>query len=168
MAVMLLEQLIALGARRLLYLGFCGALIPSYRIGDLFLPVQAVREEGTSYHYLPSDVVPCASPHVQAVLHAQAQQRQLPVQQGPIWTTDAPYRETPLKIQQFQEAGIHTVDMEMAALFAVGHYRHCEVGALLVVSDECYHPVWKPGFGALRLRQGCDEAVTVAVAAASV
>jgi hypothetical protein len=39
---------------------------------------------------------------------------------------------------------------------------------LLVVSDECYHPVWKPGFGASRLRQACDEAVTVAVAAASV
>ena len=62
MAVMLLEQLIALGARRLLYLGFCGALVPSYRIGDLFLPVQAIREEGTSYHYLPADIVPCASP----------------------------------------------------------------------------------------------------------
>src|SRR5262249_46166617 len=55
MAVMLLEQLIALGARRLLYLGFCGALHPSYRIGDLFLPVHAVREEGTSYHYVPAD-----------------------------------------------------------------------------------------------------------------
>src|SRR5438128_441894 len=68
MAVMLLEQLIALGARRLLYLGFCGALVPSYRIGDLFLPAQAIREEGTSYHYLPADVVPCASPHVQAIL----------------------------------------------------------------------------------------------------
>ena len=75
--------------------------------------------------------MPCASPHVQAILHAQAQQRQLPVQQGPIWTTDAPYRETPLKIQQFQEAGVHAVDMEMAALFAVGDYRQCEVGALL-------------------------------------
>ena len=168
MAVMLLEQLIALGARRLLYLGFCGAIIPSYRIGDLFLPVQAVREEGTSYHYLPADVVPCASPHMQAVLHAQAQQRQLPVQQGPIWTTDAPYRETPLKIQQFQEAGVHAVAMEMAALFAVGQYRQCEVGALLVVSDECYHAIWKPGFGASRLRQACDEVVAVAVAAASV
>jgi len=165
---MLMEQLIALGAQRLLYLGFCGALAPSYRIGDLFLPAQAIREEGTSYHYLPADVVPCASPHVQAALYAQAQQRQLPVQQGLIWTTDAPYRETPLKIQQFQEAGVHAVDMEMAALFAVGYYRHCEVGALLVVSDECYHPVWKPGFGASRLRQACDEAVTVAVAAASV
>jgi len=56
----------------------------------------------------------------------------------------------------------------MAALFAVGHYRPLRVGALLVVSMKCYHPVWKPGFGALRLRQGCDEAVTVAVAAASV
>jgi uridine phosphorylase len=168
MAVMLLEQLIALGARRLLYLGFCGALIPPYRIGDLFLPEQAIREEGTSYHYLPADVVPCASPQVQAILQTQAQRQQLPVQQGPIWTTDAPYRETPLKIQQFQEAGVHAVDMEMAALFAVGQYRHCEVGALLVVSDECYHPVWKPGFGASRLRQACDAAVTVAVAAASV
>src|SRR5215813_940497 len=168
MAVMLLEQLIALGARRLLYLGFSGALIPSYHIGDLFLPVQAIREEGTSYHYLPAEVVPCASPHMQAVLHAQAQRRQLPIQQGLIWTTDAPYRETSLKIQQFQEAGVHAVDMEMAALFAVGQYRQCEVGALLVVSDECYHAVWKPGFGASRLRQACDEAVAVVVAAARV
>jgi len=168
MAVMLLEQLIALGARRLLYLGFCGALHPSYRIGDLFLPVHAVREEGTSYHYLPADVVPCASPQMQAVLQAQAQQRQVPVQSGPIWTTDAPYRETPRKIQQWQEAGVHAVDMEMAAVFAVGQYRQCEVGALLVVSDECYHPVWQPGFGASRLRQACDAAVAVAVAAASI
>src|SRR5204863_1625058 len=88
MAVMLLEQLIALGARRLLYLGFCGALAPSYRIGDLFLPTQAIREEGTSYHYLPAEVRPCASPRAQALLHAHAQRRQLPVQQGRIRTTD--------------------------------------------------------------------------------
>jgi nucleoside phosphorylase len=167
MAVMLLEQLIALGAQRLLYLGFCGALVPSYRIGDLFLPTQAVREEGTSYHYVPAEVVLCASPHIQASLHAEAQRRQCSIQQGPIWTTDAPYRETPHKIRQFQEAGVHAVDMEMAALFAVAYYRGCEVGALLIVSDECYHPVWKPGFGAPRLRQGCDEAVSVAVAVAT-
>ena len=166
MAVMLLEQLIALGARRLLYLGFCGALAPSYRIGDLFLPTHAIREEGTSYHYLPAEVLPCASPYIQALLYTQAQHLQLPVRQGPIWTTDAPYRETPQKIRQLQEAGVPAVDMEMAALFAVAQYRGCEVGALLIVSDECYHPTWKPGFGAPRLRQACDAAVTVAVAAA--
>ena len=167
MAVMLLEQLIALGARRLLYLGFCGALAPSYRIGNLFLPTHAVREEGTSYHYLPAEVLPYASPHIQTLLYTQAQRLQLPVRQGPIWTTDAPYRETPHKIRQLQEAGVRAVDMEMAALFAVAQYRGCEVGALLVVSDECYHPTWKPGFGVPRLRQACDEAVTVAVAAAT-
>jgi len=167
MAVMLLEQLIALGARRLLYLGFCGALLPSYRIGDLFLPGQAIREEGTSYHYLPAEVLPCASPHLQASLRAQAQRQQLPVGEGRIWTTDAPYRETPHKIRQLQEAGVHAVDMEMAALFAVGQYRGCEVGALLIVSDECYHAVWKPGFGTPRLRQACDAAVAVTVAAAT-
>lgn len=167
MAVMLLEQLIALGARRCLYLGFCGALTAPYRIGDLFLPTYGVREEGTSYHYLPADVVPWAAPQVQAHLQAQAQQQGLAVSQGPVWTTDAPYRETAPKIAQHQEAGIHAVDMEMAALFAVGQYRGCEVGALLIVSDECYHPTWKPGFGAQRLRQGCDAAVAIALAAAT-
>jgi purine-nucleoside phosphorylase len=89
------------------------------------------------------------------------------VYQGPIWTTDALYRETPHKIRRWQEAGVHAVDMEMAALFAVAQYRGCEVGALLLVSDECYHAAWQPGFGSARLRQACEEAVTVAVATAT-
>ncbi|MBM3224090.1 MAG: hypothetical protein FJZ47_09840 [Candidatus Tectomicrobia bacterium] len=168
MAVMLLEQLIALGARRLLYLGFCGALAPTYRIGDVFLPTHAIREEGTSYHYAPADVVPCASPDLQARLYAQAVRLRVTAQRGPIWTTDAPYRETAAKIRQWQDAGVHAVDMEMAALFAVAHYRHCELGALLLVSDECYHPTWKPGFSSPRLRQACDQAIAIAMAAAHI
>ncbi len=167
MAVMLLEQLIALGARYVLYLGFCGALDPRYRIGDGFLPTQALREEGTSYHYLPADIVPCASSRIQTHVYNQAAAQQFPVQQGPIWTTDAPYRETAQKIVRFQAAGIHAVDMEMAALFAVAQYRGCDVGALLLVSDECYHPTWKPGFGSGRLRQACEAAATIAIASAT-
>ncbi len=168
MAVMLLEQLIALGARCVIYLGFCGALVPPYRIGDLVLPTYGVREEGTSYHYVPADVVPCTSPQMQALLQEQALQHDTALTWGPIWTTDAPYRETPQKIQRFQDAGIHAVDMEMAALCAVAQYRGCELGALLIVSDECYHPTWKPGFGAPRLRRACDQAVAVVLAAARV
>ena len=167
MAVLLLEQLIALGARRFLYVGFCGALATSYGVGDCFIPEQAMREEGTSYHYLPADVIPRSAARLNAILQAHASKKRLPVRQGPIWTTDAPYRETAHKIQHFQAAGVHAVDMEMAALFAVGHYRSCEVAALLIVSDECYHPVWKPGFGAQRLRQACREAAAVCVAAAT-
>ncbi len=167
MAVMLLEQLIALGARRFIYLGFCGALAPTYRIGDGFIPIRAIREEGTSYHYLPADIAPTSSPHLTALLQTQAAERSFAVQHGDIWTTDAPYRETAQKIEHFQKAGVHAVDMEMAALFAVAQYRSCDVGALLLVSDECYHPTWQPGFGAQRLRNACQAAVEVCVTAAT-
>lgn len=166
MAVMLLEQLIAIGARRFLYLGFCGALNPGYRIGDCFVPTTGVREEGTSYHYLPAHVIPAASAQANALLHAQAAAQGVMVRSGPIWTTDALYRETASKISQFQKAGIHAVDMETAALFAVAHYRACDVAALLVVSDECYHPTWQPGFGHPRMRQGCRDAVDLCIRAA--
>jgi uridine phosphorylase len=167
MAVMLLEQLVALGARHFLYLGFCGALATAYRIGDCFLPQRAVREEGTSYHYLPAEIIPTSSVRLNTILLTQAADKRLSVRQGPIWSTDAPYRETAHKIQYYQNAGIHAVDMEMAALLAVGHYRGCEITALLIVSDECYHPVWKPGFGLQRLRQACQAAAEVCIAAAT-
>lgn len=167
MAVMLLEQLIALGARHLLYLGFCGALDTTYRIGDCFLPLYAIREEGTSYHYLPPSIIPTAAPRLTALVQAAAASHGVPVRPGPLWTTDAPYRETAAKIRHYQAAGVHAVDMEMAALFAVATYRGCEVAALLLVSDECYHPTWTPGFGSERLRQGCRDAVAVSIAVAS-
>jgi uridine phosphorylase len=166
MAAMLLEQLIALGARRFLYLGFCGALDATYTIGDLFMPTTAIREEGTSYHYLPTAVVPSASAHLSAMIQDQAEVQGLHLRSGPIWTTDAPYRETAHKIRYFQNVGAHAVDMEMAALLAVAQYRACDVCALMVVSDECYHTVWKPGFGATRLRQGCKDAVALALTVA--
>ena len=166
MAVMLLEQLIALGARRFLYLGFCGALAPPLSIGALFIPQRAVREEGTSYHYLPAGVEPEAAPAMVACLQAEAGRRGLCVEPGRLWTTDAPYRETAGKIADFRAAGVQAVDMEMAALLSVAAYRGCEVAALLVVSDECYHPVWRPGFGAPEMRQGCQEAIALGVAVA--
>ena len=166
LAVMLLEQLIALGARRFLYLGFCGALAPVLTIGDLFIPQQAIREEGTSYHYLPAGIEPAAAPAMIALLQEAAERRGVPVKQGRLWTTDAPYRETAQKIAGFQAAGVRAVDMEMAALLSVAVYRGCEVAALLVVSDECYHPTWRPGFGTPEMRRGCQEAVALGAAVA--
>lgn len=166
MAAMLLEQLIALGARQFLYLGFCGALDPALSIGDLFMPVRAVREEGTSYHYLPAGVEPAAARSITAKLQSESERQELVVRQGRLWTTDAPFRETASKIVAFQSAGVQAVDMEVSALFSVAAYRGCDVAALLVVSDECYHPSWRPGFGTPEMRRGCREAVSLGVAAA--
>ena len=166
MAVMLLEQLIALGSRRFLYLGFCGALDATLSIGDFFVPLRAVREEGTSYHYLPAGVEPPAAPLITTLIQREAARRHLDVRQGSLWTTDAPFRETPAKIAAFQSAGVRAVDMEISALLSVAAYRGCEVAALLVVSDECYHPVWRPGFGAPEMRLGCRKAVELGLAVA--
>lgn len=163
-AVMLLEQLIALGARRFLYLGFCGALEPTLAIGDLFIPQQAIREEGTSYHYLPAGVEPLAAAAMTDLLKEEGERQGVQTRQGRLWTTDAPYRETAEKIAGFRAAGVQAVDMEVAALLAVAAFRGCEVAALLVVSDECYHPTWRPGFGAPALRRGCQEAVALGAA----
>ena len=168
MAVMLLEQLIVLGARQFLYLGFCGALDPTLSIGDLFIPMRAVREEGTSYHYLPAGVEPEAAPSIIRLFEHEAERRRLEVRQGLLWTTDAPFRETPEKIAAFQKAGVRAVDMEIAALLSVAVYRGCEVAALLVVSDECYHPKWRPGFGAPEMHLGCRNAVELGLAVADV
>ena len=165
-AVMLLEQLIALGARRFLYLGFCGALNPALTIGDLFIPRQAIREEGTSYHYLSAGVEPTAAAAMTALLQEEGERQGVQAKQGRLWTTDAPYRETAEKIAGFRAAGVQAVDMEVAALLSVAAYRGCEVAALLVVSDECYHPTWRPGFGAREMRRGCQDAVILGAAAA--
>ena len=162
-AVMLLEQLIALGARRFVYLGFCGALDPTYHIGDCFVPTTAWREEGSSYHYLPADVTPTSSERLNVELYHQAQRQGVTLRTGPIWTTDALFRETAQKIQRFQTAGAQAVDMEMSALFAVAQVRKVEVCAALVVSDECYHSTWKPGFGHQPLRQACDDAIELCI-----
>jgi purine-nucleoside phosphorylase len=116
---------------------------------------------------LPADVVPEASGLLNALVREEAAAQGLSLHSGPIWTTDALYRETALKIQRFQAAGVHAVDMEMAALFAVAQYRACEVGAILIISDECYHPIWQPGFHAPHFRQGCRDAVALSIAAAA-
>ena len=94
-----------------------------------------------------------------ALLKEEGERQGVKVKQGRLWTTDAPYRETAEKIARLRAAGVQAVDMEVAALLAVAAYRGCEVAALLVVSDECYHPTWRPGFGAPELRRGCQEAV---------
>ena len=73
---------------------------------------------------------------------------------GPLWTTDAPYRETPTKIKAYKELGVLAVEMEMSALITVSAFRHIQLAGLLVVSDELFDLKWNPGFSDPKLRQG--------------
>ncbi len=140
MAVMCLEKIIALGATRIILYGWCGSLVPMLRISDLFVPTRVVSEEGTSRHYPPSAL--SADDFFQAVLVNTLTAWEYPVKRGPIWTTDAVYRETKEKIQRYGSEGIMAVDMEYAALRAVASFRCVSLAAVMLVSDELYHQKW--------------------------
>lgn len=145
-AVMGMEKMIALGAQRIWTVGWCGSLQPNLRIGDLVMPSTALSEEGTSHHYPIGENVPSTDEELGQILgEALAKQKQSFVR-GPVWTTDAPYRETPLKVKAYQERDILAVEMEMSALMTLAIYRAVKLSGLLVVSDELFDLEWHSGF----------------------
>ncbi|MFA5110028.1 MAG: nucleoside phosphorylase [Desulfobaccales bacterium] len=166
-AVMLLEKLIALGARMVLALGWCGSLQPGLAIGDLVLPDAAVSTEGTSRHY-PLDGEPMApDPGLCRLLRKGLSAVDATWQAGAVWTTDGFYRETVELVTHYQAQGILGVDMEMAALFTVGRFRQVPVAGLLVVSDELATLRWRPGYRSERFRRARDQAARLVLAAAA-
>ena len=153
LAAMGMEKIIAMGAERIWVLGCCGSLQPDLRIGDLVIPIGALSEEGTSRHYPIGDNAPITDEDLNAILEKALDNRGEDFRKGNVWTTDAPYRETPAKVQAFQEQGILAVEMEMSALMTVGIYRGVQVSGLLVVSDELFDLKWHPGFSSERFRR---------------
>jgi len=146
MAVMTLEKLIALGGRRFVIFGSCGALAQDLAVGDLFLPTGAVSQEGTSCHY-PLTTPPQPSALLYGVLtDFFGSKKGMVVKNGGVWTTDAPYRERRETIQQYQSQGVAAVDMEFSALLKVAAFRQVELAAVMVVSDLLYGDIWQPGF----------------------
>jgi purine-nucleoside phosphorylase len=100
-------------------------------------------------------------------LQVHLQESDIPRHFGPIWTTDAFYRETPEQVRHYQSRGLLGVDLELAALFAVGRFRQVAVAGLLVVSDELADLTWRPGFKSPAFRQGRREATWAVLDAAA-
>jgi uridine phosphorylase len=166
-AVLVLEKLIALGARAILALGWCGSLQAGLSIGDLVLPLVTRSEEGTSAHYPLNWPEPVPDPGLTRLLSQQLTQAGFAFRAGPVWTTDAFYRETVRKVRTYGEEGILAVEMEMSALFTVGQFRQVAVAGLLVVSDELFTLNWVHGFRNPRLRQARHNAAQVLLATAA-
>ncbi|MCK4839847.1 MAG: nucleoside phosphorylase [Desulfobulbaceae bacterium] len=145
MAVMTLEKLIVLGAKRVIVCGWCGSLQSGLAIGDILLPTWGVSEEGTSGHY-PIKGRAGSFPPLRETLAGYLRQNNFASQEGLIWTTDAPYRETRVKVEDYAEKSILGVDMEFNALATVAIYRAIELAAVFLVSDEPWRSEWQPGF----------------------
>jgi purine-nucleoside phosphorylase len=153
-AVMLLENLIAWGVRRIIFVGWCGAVSDKVKIGDLILPTAGHIDEGTSKHYGVGEScrLPVTSPMVSKIRQLLDTQP-CRYHEGLVWTTDAIYRETRQEITTHRQNGILAVDMEFSALCSVAQFRQVDLAGILVVSDELSSLKWRPGFKHERFRQ---------------
>jgi uridine phosphorylase len=122
-AVLLAEQLFASGCRLLISMTSAGQIVEHGPPPYFMLIDRALRDEGTSYHYLPpSEFAEAEEKLVQAAMSAFAAERQ-PMHRGASWTTDAPFRETAAAIERCRTRNILAVEMEAAGLYAFANAR---------------------------------------------
>lgn len=142
LAAGLLEEVIALGCRKFVACGGAGVLDREITVGHLIVPAAALRDEGTSYHYLPPGRE--VQPHsvAMAAIEQTLQAHQVPYLRAKTWTTDAFYRETPAKVQLRRSEGCVTVEMEAAAFFAVAQFRGVPFGQILYGGDDVSGQDW--------------------------
>lgn len=165
-AAVMLEDLIALGCRRIVSVGTCGGMASHLAPGDLVLVDRAVRDEGTSHHYLPDGAPALPDARLTAAIAGELDARELAHHRTATWTTDAIYRETADEVRAHVAAGVDVVEMEAAAVFAVGAVRGAQVASLLVVSDiiSTLDGTWVPEFHGEVVGAALERAFDVAVA----
>ena len=159
-SVMMLESLIAKGAKTVLVIGWCGAVREDLEVGDILLPEKAIVDEGTSKNYKKLDENnPLTNPDIKLLkrLSADLTKSEISHKKIKLWTTDAIYRETQRKIAWYRDLGVDAVEMECSALFAVAEYRKISLAAILVVSDSVASKDWDPGFRYKRFKDARES-----------
>lgn len=141
-AAVTLEELHAMGCKKFIICGGAGSIKKDSKVGEIIVPVAAVRDEGTSYHYLePSREVECHKETVDFVVSA-LDRLGIPYTTGKTWTSDAIYRETPDMIELRRNEGCITVEMEAAAFFAVSKYYDIPLAQILYAGDDVSGEKW--------------------------
>lgn len=159
----LLEELIAFGVKKFISIGTAGTLQKDITIGSLMVCEKAIRDEGTSHHYLKHSKYSYASKSITHKIKKSLEKFKQKYFVGTSWTIDAPYRETVAEAKQYQKEGVATVEMEASALFAVTKYRNVELGAIFTISDSLAELQWKPKFHLKKTKKGLEILYKVAI-----
>jgi uridine phosphorylase len=138
-AVLVAEQLRASGAELILGLTSAGRVSRSLPLPSLVVAQQAIRDEGTSYHYIAADKRVAADPDLAHALVEAIKDLGLPVSTGAVWTTDAPYRETQRQLDTCEPIGVLAVEMQAASLFAFSQATGMPTGIVALVSNAVDH-----------------------------
>lgn len=130
------EELVRLGAKRLVRIGTCGAISPDVSPGDLVVATASVANEGTTRQYLGGDgYAPAADFELTSALHAAAGRTGRRTHTGLIRTDDAFYAVAPEDVPDMAARGILAVEMEASALFTLAALRGVKAGCILVASN---------------------------------
>ncbi len=135
-AVLIAEELFAAGCRLLISITSAGQIAAAGPPPYFVLIDRALRDEGTSIHYLPPAPFAAAPAHLLASIEAALGAMRPPVVRGAVWTTDAPFRETEAAIARARAAGALAVEMEAAALYAFATARRRDVVCFAHVTNQ--------------------------------
>lgn len=138
------EDVIAMGAKRIILLGNCGVLDKSIEDCGIIIPTAALRDEGTSYHYAPAMDMISVNRRGRETFREILRKLGYPYVEGITWTTDAFYRETREKVEDRRARGAVCVEMECAAMQALCDFRGVEFFQFFYAGDNLDHSVWDP------------------------
>lgn len=133
-AAQLLDWLISYGVRTALAVGSCGVLTDLAENAFL-VPRRALRDEGTSFHYLPPSRFVETDETLRRAIGQVFSEKKLPFVEMTTWTTDGFFRETAAKVRARREEGCSSVEMECAALAAVAKFRGARFAQILYTAD---------------------------------
>ncbi|MBU2913871.1 MULTISPECIES: AMP nucleosidase [Reichenbachiella] len=140
-AATIMDLLSAVSPKAVLFLGKCGGLKKKTQLGDLILPIAAIRGEGTSNDYMPIEIPALPSFRLQRAVSSMIKKHELDYWTGTVYTTNRRVWEHDRKFKKYlRKIRAMGIDMETATLFTVGFINEIPRGALLLVSDNPMTP----------------------------
>jgi uridine phosphorylase len=155
-AAFTLEEAIACGANTIFEVGVSGGVQSYLEPGDIVVVTEAIRDEGTSYHYFPPEVNVESDASLRKGLIEHLKLKNIRHFVGPVWSTDGAYRETRGKLRKFRDSGVLAVDMETSAVFAIAKYRNVRAASAQVISDVLIEEGWQIAFGHQSVRDSAE------------
>lgn len=136
-AATMMDLLSAISPKAVLFLGKCGGLKKKNKVGDLILPIAAIRGEGTSNDYFPPEVPALPSFALQKAISTTIREYERDYWTGTVYTTNRRVWEHDDAFKEYlKRIRAMAIDMETATIFTTGFYNHVPTGALLLVSDQ--------------------------------
>lgn len=136
------EEVLAMGLEKLIMFGTCGVLDRNIEDLAIIVPTSAIRDEGTSYHYMKSSDEIKVNEKYKKEFEEILNKNGISSIEGKVWTTDAPYRETRNKVLKRKESGCVCVDMECSAMNAVAKFRNKELFQFFYAADNLDCAKW--------------------------